>query len=458
MQCFVGIDADLPRLLNDTISLCRDPRLGHGTGIEYSRDESDPRHIYRSIIPFLPPSSPILSNYNELSDSIRVLRVDRRIEELHIPFGASLQSSDVPPDEGHSTTLITCAALSDDGCQVALGFCDGVVEVVDAELGARVSRFADGPPSPPVWLLFAGGGSKLVTENSEGDVCILDDTMPCRRQFASRLDGAEMVMTSISHDGLMVVRIAQHSGTEWYENASIIRVAVEDLTIHALASPSLDHPLNSDNEKLRFPLRRSLGFSPDGQYVAGFDNQQGFIWSSTSLQIVAQYSIGAPSIWFLNTNHWSMPPFEFPDYPDITLVCEPPGSIPSSSCVLFTLRRRSTPLLNKDGDWGSLEPVMCWLFMEIVSQAAGIPLLSSWGDVWFRGHRIMMVPASFCDPTLCLTRLPPPRQSIPFDEAPFADFSLPVFKDGTRFLVCDEEGFPVVVDISGIVSKGFPYE
>ena len=73
--------------------------------------------------------------------------------------------------------------LSDDGRQVALGFSDGVVQVVDAELGDRISRFADGPPNPPVWLLFTNGGNKLVTENSKGDIYMLDNITSRRLQL-----------------------------------------------------------------------------------------------------------------------------------------------------------------------------------------------------------------------------------------------------------------------------------
>ena len=452
----MGIDADLPRLLNDLISLCHDRLLGHGGYPDYGDygDYSDPRHIYRSILPFRSPLSPVLAYYNELSDPIRVLRVDRRrINPLHIPLNVSLRSNDAPSDEDRSAILVACAALSDDGHRVALGFCDGVVEVVDAELGVRVSRFADGPPSPPVWLLFTGGGSRLVTENSEGDVCILEDAMLHQRRFALRLDRAEKVMASLSHNASMIVRVVQRLGTEWHENASIIHISTGSLVVNALATPSLDRPPDPDNDGLRSPLHRSLGFSPDGQYVAAFDKQQGFIWSSASLQVVAQYSIGAPSIWFLNTNHRLIPPFEFPDPTRIALAYEPSGIIPSSSHVLFTLRRGSAPALEGDSSWGDLlrQPLM-----EMISQAAGtVPLLSTWGGIWFRGHVIFVIPTGYHDPKSCSARLPSPRQIIDSTEASFRDVVLPASRDGTRILVCDEEGFPVVVDISGVVTGDF---
>ena len=113
--------SDLPGLINHVIAVCDSPLL---------RMDEDPRHIYRSILPFLPPSSPILVHYNKLSD-IRVLQVRSRKKKQNI-FHVFRRGD--PP-----ISAITCTALSDDGHRVALGFDDGVVEVVDTELGTTVS-------------------------------------------------------------------------------------------------------------------------------------------------------------------------------------------------------------------------------------------------------------------------------------------------------------------------------
>jgi hypothetical protein len=419
----------LLKLLNDVITICRDPRIER-------RYSPDPRHIYRSILPFLPLSSPIRTHYNKLSDPVRLLRVDGRIDKLHAP---PLQSNNALTRDDELIIPITCAALSDDGHQVALGFCDGVVEVVDAELGVRVSRFVDGPPNPLLWLLFTGRGDKLVTENSKGEVCILDNITLRRLQFASRLDGAEKAMASLSHDGSMIVRVAQSSGREWCGNATIIRISTEGLIINALAPPSLDYPLDANNDKSTFPLLRSLGFSPDGQYVAAFDMRQAFIWSSTSFQVVARYSFEDPAIWFLNTSHQpAMPPLEFPKGTNITLVCEPPGSIHSSSCVLFALTQQPPPhVLSR---------------MKTVSWAAGtVPLLSLSGNIWFGGRMILGIPAGYRYPKSCSIMLPTPQITMPSDELLLADVALPTSRDGTRFLICDAEGLPVIVDISEVI-------
>lgn len=229
----MGVNADLLRLVDDAITICCDPRIAPNTSDHTSYYTSDPRHIYRSILPFLPPSSPVLAYYNKLSDPVRVLRVDGQINKLGTPPSTPLQSNNALT---RNDAPITCATLSDDGHHVALGFRSGLVEVVDAELGVRVLRFSDGPPSPLVWLLFTDGG-KLVTENLKGEICILDNITLFRVQYTSRLDGAENAITSLSHDGSMIVRITQYGEREWHEGASIIHITTEGLTVNALTPP-----------------------------------------------------------------------------------------------------------------------------------------------------------------------------------------------------------------------------
>jgi len=429
-----------------------EPELWSGN-VEY-------HHIYRSILPFLPLSSPVATCYRKLSDPIRVVRVRGGNYKCHIP--SIITTSPVTP--------IACATLSDDGRWVALGFCDGVVEVVDAKLGARISRFSDGPPSASVWLLFTDGGNTLVTENSEGDIYILDNITFQRVHIASQI-GSSRVMTSLSHDGSMIVRVAQHVETDWYKNMSIIQISTEDAIINALASPSLgsqisnapcrsnthsppllNSPICSNDKKPGLPLRRSLGFSPDGRYVAAFDTQQAFIWSSSSFQVVAQYSIEKPDIWFLNTNRPSatLPP-ELPDYVTLTPVFEPSEPLSSLSCVLFTLKVPPPPVsvYNESGEYTidfARFPVQ-----PAVSRAAGaVPQLSVRGGIWFGGHEVLVIPNNYRDPKSCSIKLPCEHRGFR-DPDSLTDFVLPRSRDGTRFLICDEESFPVIVDISGVL-------
>ena len=199
-QWFVGVHSDLARLLDDVMRVFGASRL-------FGADQ-DPRHIYQSILPFLPPSSPILVHYNALSD-IRVLRVrsrkTRKNKKSHV-----LQRGDPP------VYAVTCTALSDDGHWIALGFDDGVVQVVDTERGTTISRSE--LLKPLVWLLFVNGGHKLVIETSKGDIYIWDNFTLRRQRFSSRIDGSTMVIASLSQDGSMIVRAAQHSTKEWYEN------------------------------------------------------------------------------------------------------------------------------------------------------------------------------------------------------------------------------------------------
>ena len=327
---------------------------------------------------------------------------------------------------------IRCTALSDDGHRVALGFDDGVVEVVDTELGTTISRSA-GLSKPPVWLLFIDGGHKLVIETSEGDIYILDNFTLRQQQFSSRIHGSTTIVASLSHDGSMIVRAAQHSTKEWYENMYIIRIITDNPTIHSLSTPS--HIIPYGGKGRRFPLQRSVGFSPDGQYVAAFDTQQAFVWSSISFQLIAHYSIEVPHNWFLNTNCPSTTPtLALPNDVIVTPFPEHSGSISSTSCILFNLTCFS--------DLGNLRMRASSL------AAAAAPVLGLWRRVWFRGREIMIIPGNYWNSIKSIK--PAPGSVPPFWESP-SDSSFLTSKDGTRFLLYDEEHCPVLVDISGVI-------
>ena len=385
--------------------------------------DEDPRHIYRSILPFLPPSSPILVHYNKLSDPIRVLRVRSRKKQTN-KFLFFRRGS--PP-----ISAVTCTALSDDGRWVALGFHNGVVEVVDAELGTTVSRSA-GLRTAPVWLLFIRG-HKLAIETSNGDIYLLGNFTLRRQRFSSRIDGSMMVIASLSHDGSMIVRAAQHSAKEWYENMYIIDITTDSPTIHSLSTPSHITPCRGTGE--RFPLQRSVGFSPDDQYVAAFDIQQAFVWSCTSFQLIAHHSIDNPYNWFLNTNRPStMPPLALPNDIVITPFPEHSGSICSTSCVLFNLAPRRP---------ADLDSSLRRKIHAFSLAAVAAPVLDSRNRVWFRGHKITTIPDNYsisnCHPLGWRWILAPANP-------------LPASQDGTRLLLFDKECCPVVVDISGVIS------
>ena len=417
-------------------------RLLHDTRENLLPLYSGPREIYRSRLPFLPPSSPVRALYGNLSDPIQVLRVRNRIDKLHV-----LSNTSQPSEKSTPIPPIACTTLSDDGRRVALGFRDGVIQVVDAELGVSISQFADSPPSSPAWLLFIDEGH-IATENVDGDIYVLDYVTSHRQQIGS-LGDAEKVITSLSQDGSMIVRVSQHSNS-WYENMHIIRISAKMPTISVLASPSPYPPIPAStggkNKRPLLPLRRSLGFSPDGRYVAAFDSWQAFVWSSTSSQVVARFSVGDPSIWFLNTNQ--MTPIELPVDVVITPIFELSQPISSLSCVLFNLQRRSR--LNSVHGLGPGD-------MVAVSHAAGrTPQLGSLSDIWYKGRKIMTIPARYHDPNSVSAELHP--QSGPPARAVLGsrtDVVLPTSRDGTRFLISDEEGYPVVVDMSEIIRGNF---
>ena len=307
------------------------------------------------------------------------------------------------------------------------------VEVVDTELATTISRSAR-LPKPPVWLLFIDGGHKLVIDTSEGDIYILDNFTLRRHQFSSRIDGSTMVIASLSQDGSMIVRAAEHSTKEWYENMYIIHITTDSPTIHSLSTPS--HTAPHHGTRRRFPLQRSVGFSPDGRYVAAFDTQQAFVWSSISFQLIAHYSIEDPHNWFLNTNRPStMPPLVLPNDVIITPFPEHSGSIGSTSCILFKLGLGRSARLR----------------MRALSlAAAAAPVLDSENIVWFRGHKITIIPGDHC-----ISKWPPVEADSRRWGSPWyapADFSLLTSQDGTRFLLYNKEICPVLVDISGLIS------
>ena len=237
---------------------------------------------------------------------------------------------------------------------------------ITSDANTTVSRSA-GLRKLPVWLLFIDRGHKLIIETSEGDIYILDKFMLHRQQFSSRIDSSTMVVASLSHDSSMVVRAAEHSTKEWYENMYIIHITTDNPTINSLSTPS--HIIPYHGTRRRFPLQRLVGFSPDGKYVVAFDTQEAFIWSCMSLQLIVHYAIEDPFDWFLNTNHPSaMPTLALPNDVIITPFPEHSGSISLTSCILFNLGPRH-----------SADPRMHTLSLA----AAAVPILDSWNIVWF---------------------------------------------------------------------------
>ena len=354
-----------------------------------------------------------------------------RDNKLYVPPEVLPPSNNVFRRGDPPISVVTCTALSDDGHRVALGFDDGVVEVVDTELGTTTSRSK--LPMSPVWLLFVDEGHKLVIETSKGDIYTLDNFTLRRQWFSSRIDGSMMVVASLSQDGSMIVRAAQHSTKEWYENMYIFHITTGRPTIHSLSTPSHIVPYRGAGR--RFPLQRSVGFSPDGQYVAAFDTQQAFIWSSISFQLIAHYSIEDPHNWFLNTNRPStMPPLALLNDVMITPFPEHSGSIHSTSCILFNLGQRRPIDLSSQR-------------MHALSFAvAAAPILDSWRRVWFRGREIMIIPVTYWN------SIKPAPGPTPLSQGSPSDSSFLTSKDGTRFLLYDKECYPVLVDISGIIS------
>ena len=69
--------------------------------------------------------------------------------------------------------VVTCAALSQDGTYVALGFGSGAIEIANINCSCTTSQFQCDPPNlPPVWIEFIHGDCRIAVEDNKGNITI----------------------------------------------------------------------------------------------------------------------------------------------------------------------------------------------------------------------------------------------------------------------------------------------
>ncbi|KAF8341662.1 uncharacterized protein EI90DRAFT_3034748, partial [Cantharellus anzutake] len=283
-----------------------------------------PWHLYRSVLPFAPPSSPLYKRYGHLADPVRIFSAFGEFSGGTIPLSKDLlinqevmqaklsellevvdqwggkiinyEAEFHEPDVRNG--IVTCTALSLDGCYIALGFGSGIIEVADINRQCTICRLQRDPANLPAWIEFVHGSHRVVTEDNEGNVTILGDGM-APVNLGTLPTSPYPAGTTTSDDGLFVVRAPRNLDSPWYNNMTLISV-LEVPSIQPLVSPPL--PSQLDNEGLVVPRRRTLGFSPGARHVGAFDGAQAVTWSTESCQCIAGYRVTNSGYWIINPN------------------------------------------------------------------------------------------------------------------------------------------------------------
>ncbi|KAF8338194.1 uncharacterized protein EI90DRAFT_3042052 [Cantharellus anzutake] len=443
-------------------------------------------HAYRSLLPFA--SSSLYELYGHLSDPVQVFSISGEFSGGFIPLSedgrntqevAEAKLSNLPKkfdERGWEVTnyeaeftehdvrngIMTCAAISQDGSHVALGFGNGIIEVADINHQRTISRFQSNPPNHPVWIEFIlGGNAQIATEDTRGNISVLSRgtrLVPCGT-FPS---GHHPAITALSSNGCFIVRVPR--AQNWYRNMTLLYFSGEP-SIRLLASPSAPFIL-SDPQLSSTPLRHTVGFSPGGRYVGAFDANCAFVWSMDTSELVAQYRVHKAEFWIFNPGYgllsYLVPTPVFGDHAvDLTLE-EGTTHVQSSE---------SDSRHNADESWlkcpfYDLSPTMTRLDRHdeasAYSSAIGrvpflsIPPTSSIPSVFFNGQVELIVEFKYLP---VFTNVNPSSENKPwYGDLLFRDEKTPVMchfprasKDGTRFLLQGELRAPVVVDISQVV-------
>lgn len=192
------------------------------------------------------------------------------------------------------------SALSANGLLVALSYRNGGLEVVHSALGERAWWSApdlhcnDQHLPPLVWLEFVQEDSRVIGEDEAGTLWLLDEDKVVNIYQSLPFPGPEC-FAGVSPDRSQLVRASfQSSATFWPHNLVLIELKDDAITLRHLASPQTD--INSSSQF----QPRSLGFSPDGTQVGGFDEQEAHIWSTVTTAHVHSYEVTEHSCWTLN--------------------------------------------------------------------------------------------------------------------------------------------------------------
>ncbi|KAF8338201.1 uncharacterized protein EI90DRAFT_3042071 [Cantharellus anzutake] len=450
--------------------------------------EFEPWHLYRSFLPFA--SSSLYELYGHLSDPVQVFSISGKFSGGFIPLSedarnaqevAEAKLSDLPKkfdEDGRKVTnyeaeftehdvrngVVTCAAISQDGSHVALGFGNGFIEVADINLQRTISRFQSDPPNHPVWIEFIlGANAQIATEDTDGNISVLSRgtrSVPC----GAPPSGDYPALTALWSNGYFIIRVTRSQN--WYRNVALLYFSGEP-SIRLLASPSAPFIL-SDPQLSSTPLRHTVGFSPGGRYVSAFDANCALVWSTDTSELVAQYCVHKSKFWIFNPGYvlplsYLVPTPVFGDHAvDLTLdegTTHVQSSEPDSrhdtdeswlKCPFYDLSPTMTRLGERNKASAYSSAIGRVPFLSIQSSSS-IPL------VFFNGQVELMVELKYC-PVFTNVN-PSSSENKPwYGDLLFQDESIPspyhfprASKDGTRFLLQGKLRAPVVVDISQVV-------
>ncbi|KAF7976844.1 hypothetical protein HWV62_5546 [Athelia sp. TMB] len=251
-------------------------------------DEKDAETYSLSFIP---------SFFTELSGSIR--KLGQNIEPFSL-FKISLPHVD-RGEAGPKAAYAHRTALSIQGHIVAMSFLDGRFDVVDSYTGESTwdlepTLFWKSHPLPPlVWLEFVQDDSLVLGEDRSGRVWligragVLDATDPLPSP------GSQAV-AAISLDGRSAIRTScQPDGGPWEQQMILLSVSGGRIFSQPLACP----PTSKKSDR-RIVVPRSLGFSPDGKHVGGFDDTTAHIWSAMTGGYLEMHTVTRGDFWTLN--------------------------------------------------------------------------------------------------------------------------------------------------------------
>ncbi|KAF8316985.1 uncharacterized protein EI90DRAFT_3085560, partial [Cantharellus anzutake] len=295
--------------------------------LEEWKSSVHPWDVYRSGLPFTPSSSPLHEFYGHISDPVRVFSVSGEFSGALIPLSEDARVAqrvmmsklvELPmafDEHGWEKTnyeaefaehdvrngIVTCAAISQNGSHVALGFGNGAIEVADIHHQRIISRFQCNPPKPPVWIEFIHGDNvQIATEDTDGNITILGPGTSMAK-LGTLSSGCFPAVTAVSNDGSFIIRVPHNLGQAWYENMALICFSGKP-SVQLLASPPSPSQSPQSHSGLSIPQRHTVRFSPGGRYVGAYDTKCAFVWSTDSHNLcIAQYRVQNFKTWIFNT-------------------------------------------------------------------------------------------------------------------------------------------------------------
>ncbi|KAF7979092.1 hypothetical protein HWV62_43608 [Athelia sp. TMB] len=226
---------------------------------------------------------------------------------LKYPFQPALASEPVVSNVDWSAadeSYVRCSTLSPQG-RLALSFLNGSLQVSDLyftkPLGWHLvpaPRWSAASLPPYVWFEFIMDGRRLVGEDVDGMVWVLDESGVVNT-FGPLPAPGPRTNAVASQDGMYLVRApSQHRSYQsfsWYNQMVLLQIVGNEISWRTLASPT---------DVGEFPLLgcipMSLGFSPDGKHVGAFDERVAHIWSVHSAHHVESWDNSSASDLIVN--------------------------------------------------------------------------------------------------------------------------------------------------------------